>query len=71
MRLYMRIPVFLPAVTFSTELTLKWLHTQMFIHMLPKIPSFIETLVTPVIAHVLASHTRKALGPCSLMATED
>lgn len=51
MRLYMRIPVFLPAVTFSTELTLKWLHTQMFIHMLPKIPSFIETLVAPVIAH--------------------
>lgn len=26
-RLYMRIPVFLPTITFSTKLALKWLHT--------------------------------------------
>lgn len=51
----------------------------MFIHMLPEISSFIETLLTPVTVKVLASHIRKfmviliskALEPSSLMATED
>lgn len=49
MRFHMGIPVFLPTIALITKLALKWLHTQMFVHVLAKVSGFKETLLTSAI----------------------
>lgn len=56
MRFHMGIPIFLPAIALITKLTLEWLYTKMFIHVLAKISSFKETFFT--LSTVITSNLR-------------